>query len=362
VKDDPGLAVDHKQRSSADVDSGSVNHASESKMHNSSSANYPPSFEFLNVSGNLKKFVYNEQSKRAFVSADVINFRLKPGGGLLGQLSKGDALEILTEPDQSGFMKVRTSYGQVGYVSKDLVSMDRAFGVFDSDRLVGTQSTDLVISIGPGQDAGERSRHYSFFLELLDRLPTKASFDFSKSNLRYMILASSEILYPADPSNLLNLIRQSSFKPAIFLERAKMANQASEGGMIIKTKLPVRRVPANQGGQSTSIERIDISTKCYPFRMNFGAEQSGSSKLELVVIDIKKSMNVTFTTRPHKGDPNFTWAFADLNGDTWQDVAIYFGGQTSVSPYKFLFIAQNVGGIWQIHRVEDRSGYNQNCA
>jgi hypothetical protein len=323
---------------------------------------YPASFEFLNASGRLRKYVYHEKAKRAFVAADVINLRLKPGGGLLGQLSKGDVLEILAEPDQTGFLKVMTSYGQIGYVSKDLVSADRAFGVFDSDSSLVSRVNDFVVSVSPGQNSDELSRHYNFFLELLDKLPTKASFDFSNSSLRYMILASSEVIHPSDPSNILQMIRQSSFKPAIFLERAKSADQSTAGSTVINTRLPVRRVPANLGGQSTLIQQLDISTKCYPFRMTVKADQSIMPKLELIIVDIKKSTTATLTTRPHKADPSFTWAFADLNGDTWQDVAIYFGGQTSTSPYKFLFVGHNIGGNWQVHRIEDRSGYNQNCA
>lgn len=349
TKNSPAAATDQTQDTSSAVDSGSRSNSR------------PPSFEFLNGSGNLRKFVYHEQSKRAFVSGDVINFRLKPGGPLLGQLSKGDAVEIMSEPDQTGFLKVRTSYGQVGYVSKDLISYDAAFGVFDAEFPLESQAGAVQVSVNQGENSDELSRHYQFFLELLDKLPTKPSFDFSRSNLRYIVLGASEVLYPADPSTFLHLIHQSSFKPAVFLERTKTTNQSTVGGMVVKTKLPVRRVPANEGGQSASLQQVDISTKCYPYRMTVKVDQANSSRLELLIVDIKKSTTATLTTRPHKGDPSFTWAFADLNGDTWQDLAMYFGGQTSVSPYRFLFVAHNIDGNWQINRIEDRSGYNPNC-
>jgi hypothetical protein len=362
VVDISGSTADQTPVGSSNPDLESADHQPGNRHEDSRAMRYPASFEFLNASGPLRKYVYHEKAKRAFVAADVINFRLKPGGGLLGQLSKGDVLEILGEPDQTGFLKVMTSYGQIGYVSKDLVSSERAFGVFDFDGPFVSKITDVVVSLSPGQSSDELSRHYNFFLELLDKLPTKASFDFSNSSLRYMILSSSEVIHPSNPSALLQVIRQSSFKPAIFLERAKASNHAKEGDLIIKTKLPVRRVPANRGGQSTSLQQVEVATKCYPFNMSVKADESNSSKLELIIVDIKKSTTATLTTRPHKGDPNFTWTFADLDGDTWQDVAIYFGGQTSASPYKFLFIGHNVGGNWQIHRIEDRSGYNQNCA
>jgi hypothetical protein len=357
-----GAKGDQTQVGSLSPDLESPDHQLPNSHKDRQAMHYPASFEFLNASGRLRKYVYHEKAKRAFVAADVINLRLKPGGGLLGQLSKGDVLEILAEPDQTGFLKVMTSYGQIGYVSKDLVSADRAFGVFDSDSSLVSRVNDFVVSVSPGQNSDELSRHYNFFLELLDKLPTKASFDFSNSSLRYMILASSEVIHPSDPSNILQMIRQSSFKPAIFLERAKSADQSTAGSTVINTRLPVRRVPANLGGQSTLIQQLDISTKCYPFRMTVKADQSIMPKLELIIVDIKKSTTATLTTRPHKADPSFTWAFADLNGDTWQDVAIYFGGQTSTSPYKFLFVGHNIGGNWQVHRIEDRSGYNQNCA
>lgn len=362
VADISGSQADQARRGSPNLDLESADNHPANSNEDSQVMRYPASFEFLNASGRLKKYVYHETAKRAFVAADVINLRLKPGGGLLGQLSKGDVLEILAEPDQAGFLKVVTSYGQMGYVSKDLVSSDRAFGVFDSEGPSGFLANDVVVSVSPGHKSDELSRHYNFFLELLDKLPTKASFDFSNSSLRYMILSSSEVIYPTEPSTVLDMMRQSSFKPAIFLERAKTTNQSTLGSMIVKTKLPVRRVPANQGGQSTSLQQLDVATKCYPFSVSVKGDQSISSKIELMIIDIKKSTTATLTTRPHKGDPNFIWAFADLNGDTWQDVAIYFGGQTSASPYKFLFIGHNIGGNWQIHRIEDRSGYNQNCA
>jgi uncharacterized protein YgiM (DUF1202 family) len=362
VADISDAKADQTRVGSSNPDLESADHQPRNRHEDSQRIQYPASFEFLNATGPLRKYVYNEKAKRVFVAADVINFRIKPGGGLLGQLSKGDVLEILGEPDQTGFLKVMTSYGQIGYVSKDLVSSERAFSVFDFDGHFGFQANDVVVSVSPSQNSDELSRHYNLFLGLLDKLPTKASFDFSNSSLRYMFLSSSEVIYPSDPSILLHIIRQSSFKPAIFLERAKTTNQSTVGSMIVKTKLPVRRVPANQGGQSTSLQQLDVVTKCYPFSVSVKDDQSISSKIELMIIDIKKSTTATLTTRPHKGDPNFIWAFADLNGDTWQDVAIYFGGQTSASPYKFLFIGHNIGGNWQVHRIEDRSGYNQNCA
>ncbi len=362
VADVSASKADQTRLGSPNPDLESAEHQPSNGQQDIQAIHYPASFEFLNASGRLKKYVYHEKAKRAFVAADVINLRSKPGGGLLGQLSKGDVLEILAEPDQSGFLKVMTSYGQIGYVSKDLVSSDRVFSVFDADGPLGFQANDVVVSVSYGQNSDELSRHYSFFLELLDKLPTKASFDFSNSSLRYMILASSKIIYPTDPSTVLDMMRQSSFKPAIFFELAKTTNQSTLGSMIVKTKLPVRRVPSNQGGQSSSLQQLDVATKCYPFSISVKGDQPISSKLELMIIDIKKSTTATLTTRPHKGDPNFVWAFADLNGDTWQDVAIYFGGQTSASPYKFLFIGHNIGGTWQVHRIEDRSGYNQNCA
>ena len=309
----------------------------------------------------LPRLTYHPNRKRAFVAGSVVNLRDRPNGRLVGQLINGEEVSILEWPKDSTSVKIATNRGMVAYVSADLLSYEQYRGVFSSPvEPLGFDAFALKSTVGSSTD--EFNREYENFKNLLRGLPTKVSFDYAESNLKYVLVASSSVIFPADPSVLLSLVRAVSTKPSVFFERPKHSQPGPlDPELEIRANPPVRRVLENGSSKSTRFDRFLISKGCPTKRVAAVTADGTASAVELLVFDIKKKVRATLSTKPHRGNPSYTWAYADLNGDSWQDAAFYFGGETGMSPYRFMFVAHNVEGVWQMHWVEDRTGADVVC-
>lgn len=310
----------------------------------------------------FRPVIKHEKLRRVFVSADVLNLRATPAGKVIGQLARGEDVEILEWDDKSEFVKIRTTFDRVGFVSSNRLSLERPFGFVVAHTANYLGFSDVTLKVNQKPEDFDFSQDYHLFNELLKTIPIKPSFDFSKSNLKYVLLSNSNVIFPADGTILLDWVRSSSFRPGVFFDMLESSKNSDEPiGIRIKTRLPVRRVLANGQSISTTLESLDVSRSCSSFGVSVKTVEPLAGKLELLLIDVKKVAVVSMTTRPHKGDPNYTWGFADLNNDGFQDIAFYFGGETPMSPYRRLFVAQNVSGRWQLRWIEDRSASKTEC-
>jgi len=310
----------------------------------------------------LPKLVWNPARKRAFVGGSVVNMRDRPGGKLVGQLLNGEEVSILEWSKDAPFVKIATQFGLVAYVSADLLTYEQFRGVFSQSVLPTPFDSFALDSIGESPSP-EFSREYESFQNLLRGLPTKPSFDHSKSNLKYMVVSSSSVIFPAEPAAVLGLVRSVTAKAPIFFERSKNISPGPlDPELEIKVNAPVRRVFENGSAKSTKFEKILVARGCPRKRLSAVTEDGTGSSVELLIFDINKKIEAKLSSKPHRGNPAFTWAYADLNGDSWQDVAIYFGGESSMAPYRYLFVAHNVAGVWQLHRIEDYSYAAEFCA
>jgi len=308
------------------------------------------------------KILWHKYRRHAFVGSAVANLRAKPGGKLIGQLVNGEKLVMLDFDKASRFVKVATSFGAEGYVSIDLLSYERVKTAFDTpyERSISFDSFGLnTFNVQPSE---EFLAEYQQFQALLKGLATKKSFDFKVSNIKYMIVSSTALIFPGQLGSALHLIRTVSQKPSVFFERPKIENLGPlDQELEIRASIPVRRVLDNESSKSTRFEKLIVSRGCPRRRIAAVTEDGTTSQLELLVFDIKKRVKVSLHSKPHRGNPNFTWAHADLNGDSWPDMAFYFGGETAQSPYTYLFIAHNIDGRWQMHWIEDRFGLADIC-
>jgi hypothetical protein len=312
--------------------------------------------------GSLPKLGWHPQRKRAFVGGQVINMRDRPGGKLVGQLLNGEELSIIDWPKDASFLKVGTNFGSTAYVSADLVSSEQFRGVFSNPPLNLLPFDTFVLESAAANPSLEFYREYENFKNLLRDLPAKKSFDYSKSNLKYILVSSSSVIFPVEPAAVLRLIRGVSAKPAVFFERSKAINHGPlDPELEIRANIPVRRVLEDGNSKSTRFEKFLISSGCPKKRIAAVTDDGTAAALELLIFDINKKVDAKFSSKPHRGNPSFTWAYADLNGDSWQDVAFYFGGETSRAPFTFLFVAHNIDGVWQMHHVDDYSGAETRC-
>ena len=308
------------------------------------------------------KLMRSEKLKVAFVARDLVNVRDKPGGSVIGQLTRGESVELMAWTDHDQIVKVKTEFGQVGYMSSELLSAEREFGPFSLSSKQYFSLDGISINIFRSNKGDEFDRHLNNFRALLKTIPVKPSLDFSQLKIKYWILSSADVLFPSDFSEVLYSIRHSSFSPKVFFEKDKsIGSRGGSSNLSIKTRLPVRLVGANLTSKSTVLNSVNASGTCAPFRATVKTVDSISSKLSFLVFDIRKNVAATLTTRPHRGDPSFTWAFADLNGDLVQDVAVYYGGENARWVYKYLFVAHNIDGRWQPIRMDDYSGVSPYC-
>ena len=311
----------------------------------------------------LRAFVKHEKIRRGFVAADVLNIRKSPTGKVIAQLARGEAVEILSWEKASEFVKIKTNFELVGFASSNLLSIERPTGFFDVVEKSMWGSDDITLKLGQEPADFEFRRDYDDFNQRLKELPIKPSFDFLKSNLKYLLVSSSNIIFPSDAAIILDWIRQSSYRPNVFFDLLESKEKPAEpSGIRMQFRLPVRRVLANGSAFSTTLNAVDLSHSCSSPGISVKMAEPSREKLELLVIDVKKSSVVNMTTRPHKGHPSYTWGYADLNGDSWQDLAFYFGGETPISGFKRLFVAQNMNGHWQLRWVEDRAGSKIECS
>lgn len=311
----------------------------------------------------FRPVVKHEKIRRVFVAADVLNIRATAGGKVIDQLARGEDVEILDWDDKSEFVKIRTNFDRVGFVSSNRLSMERPFGFFAARSANSPSFSDVTLKVNQKSEDSEFSQDYHLFNELLKTLPIKPSFDFSKSNLKYVLLSNSNVIFPSDGAILLDWVRRSSFRPGVFFDLLESAKNSDEPlGIRVKTRLPVRQVLANGQAISTTLESLEVSNGCTSRGVVIKTGKPFDRKLELLLIDVKKVAVVSMTTRPHRGNPNNTWGFADLNNDSFQDVAFYFGGETPLSPYKHLFVAQNVFGRWQLRWIEDVAASERACS
>jgi hypothetical protein len=312
--------------------------------------------------GPLTKLGWHSQRKRAFVRGHVINMRDRPGGKLVGQLLNGEELSIFDWPKDASFVKVGTNFGSTAYVSADLLSSDQFRGVFSNPPANLLAFDSFVLESAATNPSPEFYREYENFKNLLKGLPAKKSFDYNKSNLKYILVSSTSVIFPAEPAAVLRLIRGVSAKPAVFFERSKLVNPGPlDPELEIRANIPVRRVLENGVAKSTRFEKFLISSGCPKKRIAAVTDDGTATELELLIFDINKKVDVKFSSKPHRGNPSFTWAYADLNGDSWQDVAFYFGGETGRAPFRFLFVAHNIDGVWQMHHIDDYSGAEALC-
>jgi hypothetical protein len=319
------------------------------------------SLEIFNQ-GPLKKADWHPKRNRAFVSGHVINMRDRPGGKLVGQLLNGEELFIIDWPKEATFLKVGTSFGSKAYVSADLVSSEQFRGVFSNPPVNLLPFNSFVLESAATNPSAEFFREYENFKNLLKGLPAKKSFDHSKSNLKYILVSSTSVIFPAEPSAVLRLIRSVTAKPAVFFERSKSKDRGPlDPELEILANTPVRRVLENGSAKSTRFEKFLISGGCPKKRMAALIDDGTATGSELLIFDINKKVDAKFSAKPHRGNPGFTWAYADLNGDSWQDVAFYFDGENGRAPFRFLFVAHNIDGVWQMHHIEDYSGAEERC-
>jgi hypothetical protein len=319
------------------------------------------SLEIFNQ-GQLKKADWHPKRNRAFVSVHVINMRDRPGGKLVGQLLNGEELSVIDWPKGASFLKVGTSFGSSAYVSADLVSSEQFRGVFSNPSVNLLPFDSFVLESAATNPSPEFYREYENFRNLLKGLPAKKSFDYSKSNLKYILVSSTSVIFPAEPAAALRLIRSVTAKPAVFFERSKSKDRGPlDPELEIRANIPVRRVLENGSAKSTRFEKFLLSGGCPKKRMAALTDDGTATESELLIFDINKKVDAKFSAKPHRGNPGFTWAYADLNGDSWQDAAFYFGGETGRAPFRFLFVAHNIDGVWQMHHIDDYSGAEERC-
>lgn len=328
-----------------------------------SALNYSPMKLDIFSSKEFLKLEKETERKRAFVGGAIVNIRESPGGKIVGQLLNGEEVAILDWPRGASFVKILTQFGLTAYVGAELLTFERFRGVFSSDDKGPSPFDSVIVESYGGRSDPEFSREYENFRSLLDGLPIKQAFDYKKSNLKYVLVSSSSVVYPSDPTTILSLIRSVSSKPSVFFERLKRPNSGPlDPELEVKAVVPVRRLFESGAAKSTRFEKFLISEGCPKKRIAAVTEDGTSSQLELLVFDIKKKTEARLSVKPHRGNPSFTWAYADLNGDTWQDVAFYFGGESAFAPFRYLFVAHNIDGAWRLHRVADYSGVFDSCA
>jgi hypothetical protein len=326
---------------------------------------------------------YDPNLKMAYVAKSLAMITDKPGGKVKDHALFGRSLYVLGWDDSRNFVKVRTRYALIGYISADAVSASKpVIDAPSADNPPSDRNRFLPYYFGDDRrfsfydglkiDGGESiqsSKILSDFLKLLRDMPLKPSLDLTQSDVRYMIGARlpdrrDHLVFPS-AAGAVRLIRKSKHDLGVFFHPGDMQD-GSVTTKLLFTK--VAKIDSIVPGGTIEISLLSGATfrcerqKCDLLLPNLNKStdsklaqgqskeaMADSQKMRLLFFNLPKGATPRLVRKDFQSQPEVDLAFADVNGDGEYDVAVYiYSNLGAEGVAREVGIAHNENGHWKL--------------
>ena len=326
---------------------------------------------------------YDPNLKMAYVAKNLAMITDKPGGKVKDHALFGRSVYVLGWDESRNFVKVRTRYALIGYISADAVTATKpVIDAPSADNPPSARNRFLPYYFGDDRrfsfydglkiDGGESvhsSKILSDFLKLLRDIPIKPSLDLTQSDVRYMIGARLpdrrvHLVFPS-AAGAVRLIRKSKHDLGVFFYPGDMQDGS------VTTKLLFTKVAKMDslipGGAIESAPLTSLTFRCErekcdlllpnlnkikvskPPQSPSKEAIADSQKMRLVFFNLPKAANPRLVRKDFQSQPDMELAFADVNGDGEYDVAVYiYSNLGTEGVAREVGIAHNENGHWKL--------------
>lgn len=326
---------------------------------------------------------YDPNLKMAYVAKSLAMITDKPGGKVKDHALFGRSLYVLGWDDSRNFVKVRTRYALIGYISADAVTAtkpvidtpssdnppsarnrflpyyfadDRRFSFYDSLKIDGGASI-------------QSSKVLSDFIKLLRDMPIKPSLDLTQSDVRYIIGAQfpdrrEHLVFPS-AAGAVRLIRKSKHDLGVFFH----PGDAQDGS--VTTKLLFTKVARIEslipGGTIESSPLASLTFRCErekcdlllpnlnkitvskPPQSPSKEAIADSQKMRLLFFNLPKGASPRLVRKDFQSQPEVELVFADVNSDGEYDVAAYINANLATEGIaREVGVSHNENGHWKL--------------
>jgi len=311
----------------------------------------------------LRALEFKKDIKKVFVNRDIINLRQSADGKVVSQLTRGAELSVLEWKPKAEFLKVKTADSEIGFVSRKVLSDVRPTGSYLMGAVSARQVADDVhIASVRHQNRGYLDLKLKNFETLLKSAPIKPSFNFQASNLNYLIASPSQVLWPSNVDRVVGLLKSWSRSPNISLKRIQSPeSEFGEIDVTLHSKVLSTRLGVPGSTEEQFIDGVRVLQTCPWSRAVLNPPNKKHTDLELILLGAPKVPKARLKLQDVKSKDGAKLVLADIDGDGFHDLAVYFGGASGGWIYGYLFIAHNVNGFWQLNEVDDQVDRMSEC-
>jgi hypothetical protein len=326
---------------------------------------------------------YDPNLKMAYVAKHLAMITDKPGGKVKDHALLGRSLYVLGWDESRNFVKVRTRYALIGYISADAVTATKpVIDAPSADNPPSARNRFLSYYFGDDRrfsfydglkiDGGESfhsSKILSDFLKLLRDIPIKPSLDLTQSDVRYMIGARLpdrrvHLVFPS-AAGAVRLIRKTKhdlgviFYPGdmqdgsvttklLFTKVAKIES-IIPGGTIESSPLAMMTFRCERQKCDLLLPNLNKNSVSKPSQGQTKEAVADSQKMRLVFFNLPKGASPRLVRKDFQSQPEVELAFADVNGDGEYDAAVYiYSNLGTEGVAREVGIAHNENGHWKL--------------